>query len=65
VRHNTPTGRRRFRVQRRIFRDDVVVLQVEYHGLSTTWCAGQIDSEWITYWRDARVADLTVEERPQ
>jgi len=38
---------------------DNLVLQVEGRFLHTFWAAGQIDSEWLLIWRDARVEDLT------
>ena len=49
----TPTGNRRFRLQVRFGGRRELVLQIYDIG-------GMIDSEWVTFWRDARVEDLTL-----
>ena len=58
-----PTGRRRFRHQTRWLSKPILVLQVEWKGIHTFSIGGHIDSEWITFWRDADVADLTTEDK--
>lgn len=55
-----PTGRRRYRSQPRFLRKPVLVLQIEWKGIHTTSIGGHIDSEWITFWRDADVEDLAL-----
>lgn len=58
--HETLTGRVRHRSERRWGRERLI-LQVEEKALLTEYVAGQIDSEWKTYWRDAQTSDLAVE----
>ncbi|WP_062120335.1 hypothetical protein [Aureimonas sp. AU40] len=48
------TGKRRYRTQRRWFRSDMLVLQVEFHDVS--YIGRSIEP--CLSWRDARVEDL-------
>ena len=60
---HTPTGRRRYRIQRGgWFRSDKLVLQVEVAGYETDYCGGFIDRYPVRYWRDAEIEDLTTTE---
>ena len=55
------TGKRRHRVKKTIFGNDMLVLQVQVTG-SRTYCIGPyVETDDVTYWRDARVEDLSVE----
>lgn len=62
----TLTGATRYRTERRLFKPDVLVLQVQEHTTD-----GPPDSnsmpEYLTgtYWRDARAEDLTLVLRTQ
>lgn len=40
----------------------LLVLQVEETGIETAWLGGEIESDTVTRWRDARVDDLAVAE---
>ena len=57
------TGKRRYRVETRLFREPLVVLQLEYriHGyaLEPYGLSGDVD---YTTWRDATVESLTMME---
>lgn len=59
------TGKRRHRIEKRMFRHPLMVLQVEVHetGTTTMLLGGSIDIIDINakYYRDARAEDLTVE----
>lgn len=59
--HVTPTGRKRHRPYR-TWGGTILVLQIEEKGIVTNFFAGQVDSEWVTRWRDAGAEDLTIEE---
>lgn len=53
------TGRRRYRVQRRMFGKSVLVLQVEEVWEGWHNFAGHLDRSTGKQWRDARLEDLT------
>lgn len=62
--NETLTGRKRHIARSYGFgprRKVVLVLQVEAKGLHTYCAGGMVDSEWVTYWRDAHTGDVTVE----
>lgn len=54
----TPTGRWRYRVEHRWFKDDVLVLQIEERYLYTYLSGGCVDAEYATRWRDAQPTDI-------
>lgn len=54
-----PTGRTRYRVHKSFFGAPMVVLQIEWKGIHTYCVGGFIDSEWMTFWRDASIEDVT------
>ncbi len=57
------TGEKRYRAQHRLFKTDLVVLQVEVNkkGWYTALVGGVVDTVDVdeNYWRDARVRDIT------
>jgi hypothetical protein len=60
----TLTGRQRHRVEKRLFGREVLVLQVELRDsgfhVDNTGYGQDVD---ITYWRDARVTDISTQEK--
>lgn len=63
VRHNgVLTGRRRFRLKPRLFGDPLIILQVEVKGMVSQYMGGGVDTDFATWWQDAKVEDLTVED---
>jgi hypothetical protein len=52
----TPTGRTRYRVQKRLFRQPLLILQVEIRN--TTYTA--LDIRW---WQDAQLQDISMVPR--
>ena len=60
MRHAELTGLKRLHVVRTFWGHERLVLQLQERGLHTTCSAGQIDTQWVTRWRDATTADLTV-----
>lgn len=54
MRHKKLTGKKRLRCE-----DEKLILQVQEKGLDTKYIGGNISSEWVTYWRDAKVEDAT------
>lgn len=61
LRHSELTGRHRLRIHRDWLGRAMMVLQVEWRGLHTTFIAGHTDTQWATCWRDARIEDVEVE----
>lgn len=57
----TPTGRRRFRVEKK-WGQQRLVLQIEETGHEIDFFGGYVDRQHVTRWRDAKVEDLTVED---
>jgi hypothetical protein len=60
----TLTGRQRYRVRKSVFGGESLVLQVEiresgFH-VDHTGCGQDVG---ITYWRDARVTDISTQEK--
>lgn len=53
------TGRTRYRAERRLFRGERLILQVEERGLVDEYVGGHVDCRWVNRWRDATTADLT------
>lgn len=53
------TGNTRARVEKRLFRKPVLILQVEEAGVHTYSMGGQIDDYPYKKWRDCTVEDLT------
>ena len=58
---NEPTGRHRFREEKRLFRKSLMVLQYEWKVLRISNYGGYIDSDYILQWRDATVQDSSVD----
>lgn len=56
-----PTGRVRYRVERKWFGRAFVVLQIEVKGTEFGHYCGRVEVEHYQRWRDAKVTDLTVE----
>ena len=57
------TGRRRYRVLKRLFRDPVLVLQIETKGFVPEYNGGgAVDGEITTWWRDAPPELLPTED---
>lgn len=54
------TGERRYRVQQRLFRQPIVVLQVQYRveGYEADYNGRGSDVDYVD-WRDAKVEDIT------
>ena len=52
------SGNKRYRVERRLFGRDLVVLQLEWEGTQTYSDGGGIQIEPVTVWRDARPEDI-------
>lgn len=62
MRHAEKTGRQRYDSRRTFWGREYLVLQIQERGLVTTWSAGRTDTDWMTRWRDATSADLTVQD---
>jgi hypothetical protein len=60
VRHAELTGLKRLLSVRTFWGRERLVLQLQERGLHTTCSAGQIDTQWVTRWRDATAGDLTI-----
>lgn len=57
------TGRKRYRILTRLFRNPVLVLQLEVIGIHTFCIAGMIESENIKWWVDANPEQLLEEPK--
>jgi hypothetical protein len=53
------TGRRRYRIQKRVFRHPLLVLQLEVQGLRCRY-AGFVDCEYERWWIDAGPEHITI-----
>lgn len=60
MRHAELTGLKRLLSVRSFWGRERLVLQLQERGLHTTCSAGQIDTQWVTRWRDATAGDLTI-----
>ncbi len=54
-----PTGKERFRVQPRLFRKPIIILQVEMGGEIDVSPFIRTDYQYRTWWKDAELVDLT------
>ena len=54
------TGLKRPLSVRTFWGHERLVLQLQERGLHTSYSAGHIDTQWVTRWRDATAADLTI-----
>lgn len=52
------TGNFRFRSEKKCFRAENLVLQVEETGIEYDYCGGFVDSYKSIRWRDAKTEDL-------
>jgi hypothetical protein len=55
------TGRKRYRIEKPLFRKPRLVLQLEETGRETEFLGGYIEHYTVNRWRDATVEDLSVE----
>jgi hypothetical protein len=53
-----PTGKHRYRAERRLFREPVLVLQLEEKVNEMDLVGGWPERVDYTHWRDAKVTDL-------
>ena len=60
IEENEPTGRIRYRVLHRWFRNPLMILQIEISGRNIYPCGPSIEIEHITFWRDARPQDILI-----
>ena len=59
------TGRKRLRVQSRFLREPVLVLEVEWSGTIPQNLYGCVEMVDTTFWRDARIQDISAVEGDQ
>lgn len=60
---HTLTGRKRHRIETRLFRSHLVVLQVEIRARGFVVVDyGYVDDVDYLYWKDAAIENLTVED---
>lgn len=60
------TGRKRLRTKERLLREPLLVLQVEIHEKGTYWDRDGSDRAVDRkFWRDARVQDMTIDDKSQ
>lgn len=62
MRHAEPTGLKRLLSIRTFWGRERLVLQIQERGLHTSYIGGHVDTQWVTRWRDATSADLTITE---
>ena len=60
MRRAQATGLKRLLSVRTFWGCERLVLQIQERGLLTTWSGGHTDTDWVTRWRDATTADLTL-----
>lgn len=60
-----PTGRRRFRIEKRMFRKPKLILQIEFHYNGYECVGPFVDPVQYRQWHDARPEDITIEETTQ
>lgn len=60
MRHAELTGLKRLLSVRTLCGSERLVLQVQERGLHTSYIGGHVDTQWVTRWRDATTADLTL-----